>query len=101
MFRFRFSQPIGGLYSNDHDRFFLREEHIAELKRLVREYNRQRLLLHSPLSMSDLVNACLDFVFSHKLNFKELPDSDNARDFIAREVYRRAFFRFIEYYEMF
>ncbi|MFH2201787.1 MAG: hypothetical protein ABIJ96_01595 [Elusimicrobiota bacterium] len=51
--------------------------------------------------MSDVMNACLDFVFSHKLCFKELPDADSARDIVAKEIYRRAFFRFVQYYEIF
>ena len=97
--RFEFAQNHCGLYSNKHDRFVLREEHIQTLKRLCQEHNRHRILPHRVMSMSDVVNAALDFVFSHQLSFKELPDPANARDIIAREAHRKVFLRAAQHYD--
>jgi len=59
LFRFPFQKRYGGLYSNRHDKFVLREEHVAELKRLVVEHNRDGSGHVVPLSMSDIVNTAL------------------------------------------
>ncbi|MDE2491544.1 MAG: hypothetical protein KGM24_11900 [Elusimicrobia bacterium] len=94
LFRFDFRREYGGIYTNRHDRFLLREEHVAELKRLSAEFNRDRVYLAPPLSMSDVVNAALDFVFEHPVALVRLNRAGEFRDALAREVYRKAFFHF-------
>ena len=94
LFRFQYKRHYEGLHTNRHDRFVLREEHVAELKRVVAEYNRERPVLTQPLSPSDIVNAALDFVFEHPVALARLGRPDEYRDALANEVYRKAFFHF-------
>ena len=94
LFRFDFKRHYEGLYTNRHDKFVLREEHVAELKRLIKDYNRDRPLLMPVLSASDVVNAALDFVFEHPLVLARLGKPDDYRNALAREVYRKAYFHF-------
>jgi hypothetical protein len=95
LFRFVFKKGYGGLYSNRHDKFVLREEHIAELKRLVREHNGEYPGRAEAISMSDIVNAALDFALEHPMAFQYRATPATLRDALAREVYRRAFLHFL------
>ena len=96
LFRFPFQKRYGGLYSNRHDKFVLREEHIAELKRLVVEHNREGSGHVLPLSMSDIVNTSLDFALEHPGAFlNHQRGSAELRAMLAHEVYRRALVHFM------
>ena len=99
--RFEFQRQYGGLFHNKDCKFVLREEHIANLKRLAAEFNEHRFPDTPPLSASDIVNACLDLMFEHPLDLKGMRDPDAVRQVIAKEVYRKAFTRFQDSYEMF
>jgi hypothetical protein len=97
LFRFPFQRRYGGVYSNRHDKFVLREEHIVELKRLVVEHNRERPGRTEPLSASDILNCALDFALEHPgafLNHRRA-SSVELRDTLAHEVYRRALVHFM------
>jgi len=94
LFRFDFKRRYEGLYTNRHDRIVLRDEHVAELKRVVVDYNRERPRLMPALSVSDVVNAALDFAFEHPVALARLGKPDDYRDALAREVYRKAYFHF-------
>lgn len=93
-FRFEFKREYDALYTNRHDRFLLRGEHVEALKRVVREYNRERSRLMPTLSASDIVNAALDFAFEHPVALARLGEPEAYRDALAREVYRKAYFHF-------
>ena len=95
LFGFRFKRYYGGLYTNRHDRFVLREEHVAELKRVTAEYNKAHERRIPALSMSDVVNAALDFVFEHPVALARLQNPDDFRDDLAKEIYRKAFVHFV------
>lgn len=99
-FRFEFRKEYYSIYTTQGDKFILREEHLTELRRLMTEFNRHNPNRTTPLSMSDIINACLDFAFEHTLNVRTLNDAEEVRDAIAKEVYRKAFFQFLEHYEM-
>ena len=94
LFRFDFKRRYEGLYTNRHDRFVLRDEHVAELKRISNESSRERPRLTPSLSPSDIVNAALDFAFEHPIAMARLGRPDEFRDALAREVYRKAYFHF-------
>lgn len=94
LFRFDFKRRYEGLYTNRHDRFVLREEHVAELKRISNDSSRERPRLMPSLSPSDIVNAALDFAFEHPIAMARLGRPDEFRDALAREVYRKAYFHF-------
>ena len=95
LFGFKFKRQYGVHYTNRHDRFVLREEHIAELKRVTAEYNKAHECRINALSMSDVVNAALDFVFEHPVALARLQNPDDFREDFAKEVYRRAFVHFV------
>ena len=95
LFRFVFRKEYGGIYSNRHDKFVLREEHIGELKRLVKEHNGEYPRLTEAISMSDIVNAALDFALEHPMAFQYRATPATLRDALSREVYRRAFLHFM------
>ena len=95
LFRFVFKKEYGGIYSNRHDRFVLREEHISELKRLVKEHNGEYPGMTEAISMSDIVNAALDFALEHPMAFQYRATPATLRDALSREVYRRAFLHFM------
>lgn len=97
LFRFQFNRRYGGLYSNRHEKFVLREEHIEELKRLVKEHHAERPRRFEPLSMSDIVNAALDLAFEHPLAFHSRVDTGHLRDALGREVQRRALLHFVRH----
>jgi hypothetical protein len=94
LFGFDFKRRYGGLYTNRHDRFVLREEHVAELKRVTTEYNRSRARNMPVLSMSDIVNAALDFALEHPVALARLGKPEEYRDGLAKEIYRKAYFHF-------
>lgn len=94
LFAFDYKRTYGGLYTNRHERLVLREEHVAELRRVVNDYNRARALYMPALSMSEVVNAMLDFGFEHPVALVRIGKPENYRDALAREVYRKAFFHF-------
>ncbi|MDE2141455.1 MAG: hypothetical protein KGJ84_03450 [Elusimicrobia bacterium] len=97
LFRFPFQKQYSRLYSNRHDKFVLREEHIAELKRLVKEHNSDRSFRAEALSMSDIVNAALDFALEHPIAFHCRVSPDTLRESLSREVYRKAFLHFMRH----
>ena len=97
LFRFIFRKGYSGIYSNRHDKFVLREEHIAELKRLMKEHNGEYPGRTEAVSMSDIVNAALDFALEHPMAFQYRSNSSNLRDALAREIYRRAFLHFMRH----
>lgn len=99
-FRFEFRKGYYSIYTTQGEKFVLREEHLVELRRLTTEYNRYNRNRTTPLSMSDIINAALDFVFEHALNLRTLESTEEVRDAIAKEVYRKAFFQFLRHYEM-
>lgn len=92
---FAYQKRYAGLYSTKHDRFVLREEHVAELKRIVREHNSERAAGTPALSMSDIVNAVLDFAFEHPAAFYSATGPDRMRESFSNEVYRRAYLAFM------
>ena len=94
LFRFDFKRRYEGIFTNRHDRFVLRDEHVAELKRVMKDYNRERPRLMPALSASDIINAALDFAFEHPVALARLGNPEEYRDALAREVYRKAFFHF-------
>ena len=94
LFQFDYKRHYSELYSNRHDRFVLRDEHVVELKRVMKDYNRARERRFPPLTMSDVVNAALDFAFEHPVALARLGKPEEYRDALAREVYRKAFFHF-------
>ena len=94
MFRFDFKRHYEGIYTNRHERFVLRDEHVAELKRIMKEFNRERPRFLPALSASDVINAALDFAFEHPLALARLGKPEEYRDALAREVYRKAYFHF-------
>lgn len=94
LFSFEFKKKYSGLYTNRHERFVLREEHVAELKRVVAEYNRARPRHIPALSMSDVVNAALNFILEHPVALARLGKPEEFRDSLAKEIYRKAFFHF-------
>lgn len=92
LFEFQFKRAYSGLYTNRHDKFVLREEHVAELKRIMTDYNRDRAGV--PLSASDVVNAALDVAFEHPVALARLERPGKYRNALACEVYRKAYFHF-------
>ncbi|MDO8757299.1 MAG: hypothetical protein Q7J64_04760 [Elusimicrobiota bacterium] len=94
LFRFDYKRRYEGIFTNRHDRFVLREEHVAELKRVMKDYNCERPRLMPALSASDIINAALDFAFEHPVALARLGNPEEYRDALAREVYRKAFFHF-------
>ncbi len=94
LFRFPYRRRYGGLYTNRHDRFVLREEHVAELRRVVAEHNKERRGLDA-ISMSDVLNACLDFALEHPAAFRDRRAASELRDSLAHEVYRKALVHFM------
>ena len=94
LFQFDYKRHYSELYSNRHDRFVLRDEPVLELKRVMKDYNRARERRFPPLTMSDVVNAALDFAFEHPVALARLGKPEEYRDALAREVYRKAFFHF-------
>lgn len=90
------------LYSNKHEKLLLRADHIDRMDAIRRNFNRQRI--HEgrrSLTTSDIVNACLDFVFEHPIPFHRLADADTLRELIAEHVYRDVISRWRQWNEVF
>ena len=97
LFRFEFQREYARTYTNRYERFVLREEHVAELKRLVNKHYTDRVPSCAPLTMSDIVNSALDFVLEHAKAFHSGVNPDNLRESIAYEVYAKAFLHFLRH----
>lgn len=94
----RFSE----VYSNKHEKLLLRVEHIERLDAIRKAFNSSRV--HSskaPLTTSDIVNACLDFVLQHRIPFQQLAAAEAIRDLIAEAVCREIVSRWMQYNEAF
>ena len=94
LFRFQFQRHYSGLYSTQHERFVLREEHIAELKRLIKEHKAESTGRTEPLSMSSILNSALDLAFEHPLAFHSCVNPEHLREVLGREVLRKALLHF-------
>ena len=94
LFRFDYKRRYEGIFTNRHDKFVLRDEHVDELKRVMKDYNRERPRLMLALSASDIINAALDFAFEHPVALARLGAPEEYRDALAREVLRKAYFHF-------
>ena len=97
LFRFDFQRRYNSLYSTGNHKFVLRDEHVEELKRVVRKQNAERPPRLDPLTMSDIVNAALDFAFEHPAAFNSHVDPSRLSESLGREVYRRAMVHFIHH----
>lgn len=90
------------LYSNKHEKLVLRADHIARMDAIRQNFNKQRLHAgRRSLTTSDIVNACLDFVFEHPVPFHRVTHADAVRELIAEHVYRDVISRWRQYYERF
>ena len=96
LFGFQFQRRYEGLYTNRHDKFVLREEHVAELKRIAQERRREHHGRGEGISISDIVNAALDFALEHPMAFQR-GSSHDLRESLAREVYCKAFLHFMRH----
>lgn len=97
--RYQFRREYGEIFTNKDCKFVLREEHVADLLRLYHEFNKHRHEDALPMTLSDIVNAALDFVLDHPVSFKGLAEASQARDAIASAVQRKAFARLLPVYE--
>ncbi len=98
--RYEFKKPWLGTFTTKDYKFVLRTEHFPELIRLVNEFNKTRPEGEFPISVSDIVTAALDFVFEHPLCLTGLEGAEQIREVMARAIYRKAMFRFIQLYEL-
>ena len=103
------TQPVpevrGGfseVYSNKHEKILLRVEHIERMDAVRKAFNDNRLHpAAAPLSTSDIVNACLDFVFQHRIAFAALKSAQDLPKFIAEQTYRDVLSRWRQWTEAF
>ena len=95
VFRFEFQKHYSRLYTNRHDKFVLREEHVLELKRIVKEHQRDRLGRGEPLSVSDIINVALDFAFEHPSAFHPRVNPDCLRETLGAAVVRKVILQFV------
>ncbi len=96
------ARSFSELYSNKHEKLLLRADHIDRMDAIRRNFNKQRI--HEgrrSLTSSDIVNACLDFVFEHPIPFHRLADADTLRELIAEHVYRDVVSRWRQWNEVF
>lgn len=100
LLRFEFKKPWGNTYTTKDYKFVLRTEHFPELIRLVSEFNKNRPEGEFPIGVSDIITAALDLVFEHPLVLTGLERSEQIREVMARAVYRKALFRFIQLYDL-
>lgn len=94
---FAFKREYSNFFTNHEQKFVLREEHAAELKRLVAEHKRGRDVSTDPMTLSDIVNACLDFAFEHSEAFHARVNPGQLRESLARAVLKKAFVQFLEH----
>lgn len=97
--RYQFRREYSEIFTNKDCKFVLREEHVADILRLYHEFNKHRHEDALPMTLSDIVNAALDFVLDHPVSFKGLAEASQARDAIASAVQRKAFARLLPVYE--
>lgn len=97
--RFQFQRRYGNVFTNKGCKFIFRTEHLVDIIKLHVEFNKHKPMTSYPLTMSDVVTAALDVVFDHPFSFAGLKDPIEAREVMARAVYRRAFVRFLPVYE--
>jgi hypothetical protein len=97
LFAFSFKQPWLGVFTVPKNKFVLRVEHMAELTRLAREFNKYRPSGEDAVGMSDVLNAALDFVLSHPMSFTDIEKQEQMRERMAEVAYRRAFLRFLRH----
>ena len=83
---FTFRKRYEGIYTNKHVKFLLREEHVKWLRQLVRIRKQNGVQPHRLLSMSDVVNAVLDFVFEHRIDLEQLSNPEEAKNVIAHAI---------------
>lgn len=82
-----FRRDYSHIYTNKHEKLVLRVEHIERMKTLIQLRDLQRE--HEggkAISISDVVNACLDFVFEHPVDLRQLRDPAQLHALIAEEV---------------
>ena len=90
------------LYSTKHERLLLRVDHITTIDAIRKGFNNRRIHLDQrALTTSEVVNACLDFVFEHRIPFHGLTDADDTRRMIGEHVYRSAVSRWRQLNEHF
>lgn len=90
------------VYSNKHEKILLRVEHIEIMDAIRSAFNMSRL--HegkAPLTTSDIVNSCLDFVFEHRIAFAALKDAHDLPKFIAEHIYQEVLSRWRQWNEVF
>jgi hypothetical protein len=91
--RFEFRKTYSGMYTNKQDRFVLREQHVADLIRWTDQLNSKRRRTER-FTMSDVMNAILDFICEHPVSLGEAERNEEIREMIARDVYGTAFSQF-------
>lgn len=87
-------RSYSNLYSNRHERLLLRLEHIEKIQEIQRLYAAQRLHEHrDPLTISDVVNACLDALFEFSIPFARAGSATEIQgvitDFLFEELQAR------------
>lgn len=90
------------VYSNAHQKILLRTDHIERMDAVRKAFNKRRAhQAKRSLTTSDLVNACLDFVFEHPIPFDRLDDAEGVRGLLRCSVYLSAVRRWREFNESF
>lgn len=90
------------IFSTKHERLLLRAEHIARMDSIRRAFNKSRVHAgQRALTTSDLVNACLDFVFEQRIPFHDLGEADDLKALISDNVYRTTISKWRQYNEVF
>jgi CBS domain-containing protein len=85
-----FRREYSRIYSNKHEKLVLRLEHIEQMKAMVKQHASKRGQEGGePLSMSDIVNSCLDFIFESPIDLCGVGNPENLRDIVAAEVCAR------------
>lgn len=79
------------VYSNKHEKILLRQDHIDKLEGVCKVFNMCRWDKEHQraLTVSDIVNACLDIVLSYEIPFHTLISVDQVKKLIIYTVYRR------------
>lgn len=90
------------VYSNKHEKILLRVDHVAKMDAIRKAFNAGRLHAEQPpMTTSDIVNACLDFVLQHRIAFAALKRAEELPKFIAESVYRDVVSRWRQWNEVF
>ena len=90
------------LYSNKHEKMLLRAEHIETMENIRNWFNKNRTHQgQTALTVSDIVNACLDFVFEHPIPFHRLNCATETHDFISRHIVQTTVSRWKQFHELF